>query len=80
MSAEIIRQIAKSNDAFAHSHEPSPTFAEFPNEKAVMVISCMDPRANPTDFWKLEGPGVLRNAGGRVTEGTLVARYICGEE
>jgi carbonic anhydrase len=33
----------------------------------------MDPRCNPNEFWKFseEGPAVIRNAGGRVTEDTL---------
>ena len=41
-----------------------------------MIVSCMDPRANPNEFWNfseesLAKPGVIRNAGGRVTEDTL---------
>ncbi len=39
-----------------------------------MVVSCMDPRADPSDFWNfsgIAGPAVIRNAGGRVTEDTL---------
>lgn len=71
MSADIIRQIAQSNDAFAQSYTPAPSFAQFPNIKAAMIVSCMDPRANPTDFWSLNGQAVLRNAGGRVTEDVL---------
>jgi hypothetical protein len=33
----------------------------------------MDPRCNPTDFWNLgeDGPPVVRNAGGGVTEDAL---------
>lgn len=34
----------------------------------------MDPRANPSEFWNLsekDGVGILRNAGGRVTEDVL---------
>ncbi|KAK5165941.1 uncharacterized protein LTR77_008865 [Saxophila tyrrhenica] len=51
-------------------------FSAFPNVKATMVISCMDPRANPNEFWAFSEtspvqPAVLRNAGGRVTEDTL---------
>ena len=38
-----------------------------------MVVSCMDPRANPNEFFNFseDGPAVLRCAGGRVTEDTL---------
>lgn len=41
--------------------------------KAALIVSCMDPRANPTVFWNLgeDGPPVVRVAGGRVTEDTL---------
>ena len=38
-----------------------------------MVITCMDPRCNPNEFWNFseEGPVPIRNAGGRVTEDAL---------
>lgn len=60
----------------ARNHQPMIRFSDFPNEKALMVISCMDPRANPNEFWNFgygspSMPGVLRNAGGRVTEDVL---------
>ena len=62
--------------AFSHSHPPSFRFADFPNIKANMIISCMDPRANPSEFWNFNEstppmPGVLRNGGGRATEDML---------
>lgn len=42
----------------------------------MMILSCMDPRSNPNEIFNFnEGsevlPGVLRNAGGRVTEDVL---------
>ncbi|KAK0947276.1 hypothetical protein LTR29_001231 [Friedmanniomyces endolithicus] len=47
-------------------------FSEFPNSKAIMILTCMDPRSNPYEFWKLPfGPGILKNAGGRATEDAL---------
>lgn len=41
-----------------------------------MIVSCMDPRANPAEFWDFSEaspalPAILRNAGGRVTEDVL---------
>lgn len=69
---------------FAHSHKPSIKFTEFPNTKAMMVLSCMDPRANPNEIFDFQEespikPGVLRNAGGRVTEDVLRSvRAIAG--
>lgn len=41
--------------------------------KAALIVSCMDPRSDPTHFWNLgeDGPPVVRNGGGRVTEDTL---------
>ena len=62
--------------AVAQNHQPMIRFQDFPNVKATMVISCMDPRANPNEFWNFgygspQMPGVLRNAGGRVTEDVL---------
>ncbi|KAK4540975.1 hypothetical protein LTR36_008483, partial [Oleoguttula mirabilis] len=45
-------------------------FSEFPNEKAIMIISCVDPRADPKEFWDFgkQRPGVIRNAGGRARD------------
>ena len=38
-----------------------------------MVVSCMDPRTNPSEFFDFgeDGPAVIRNAGARVTEDVL---------
>ena len=40
---------------------------------AGIVVSCMDPRANPNEFFNFgeAGPAVIRNAGGRVTDDVL---------
>ncbi|KAK1071781.1 hypothetical protein LTR12_008584 [Friedmanniomyces endolithicus] len=47
-------------------------FSEFPNSKATMILTCMDPRSNPYEFWNLPfGPAITRNAGGRATEDAL---------
>ena len=58
---------------FAANHKPSISFSQFPNQKAAMVVTCMDPRCNPNEFWNFseEGPPVIRNGGGRVTEDAL---------
>ncbi|KAK1808700.1 hypothetical protein LTR12_016927, partial [Friedmanniomyces endolithicus] len=58
------------------SYEAQPPhnirFSEFPNSKAIMILTCMDPRSNPYEFWKLPfGPGIIRNAGGRATGDAL---------
>ncbi|GAB4329174.1 MAG: carbonic anhydrase [Candidatus Zixiibacteriota bacterium] len=40
---------------------------------SLIVLTCVDPRVDPTHFWRLE-PGeakMLRNAGGRVTEAVI---------
>jgi carbonic anhydrase len=77
--AQIFRDhVASRNDAFSHTHKPSIKFTDFPNTKAMMILSCMDPRANPTEIFDFhEGspivPGVLRNGGGRVTEDVLMS-------
>lgn len=82
MSADIVRQIARSNEAFSKVHKPSISFKDFPNIKAVLIISCMDPRADPHDFWGLDeaaGIPIVRNAGGRADEGALrSARVLSG--
>lgn len=77
MSAQEFRtQIASRNATFASTHPPSIPFASFPNMKATMILSCMDPRASPAEFWSFSEagpvlPAIIRNAGGRVTEDTL---------
>jgi hypothetical protein len=40
-AVEGIREISKRNEAYAASHPPSIKFTEFPNMKAMMVVSCM---------------------------------------
>lgn len=40
---------------------------------SLIVLTCLDPRVDPTHFWRLQ-PGdakVMRNAGGRVTEAVI---------
>ncbi|OQO03144.1 hypothetical protein B0A48_11399 [Cryoendolithus antarcticus] len=74
MSAESVRKMDKANDAYASAHSPSPSFKDFPDQKAVLVLTCLDPRCEPHHFWDLPadmGPGIMRNAGGRVTEDVL---------
>ena len=57
------------------NHAPSFKFVDFPKRNVNLVISCMDPRANPNEFWGISESnpsiGVMRNAGGRVTEDVL---------
>ncbi|CAJ2511114.1 Uu.00g067390.m01.CDS01 [Anthostomella pinea] len=69
MSAEIVRKLAKGNEAHVHNHKGNWKFSESLDQKAVMILSCMDPRADPASFWDLEqGPGIIRNAGGRAKD------------
>ncbi|KAK5714039.1 hypothetical protein LTR15_010946 [Elasticomyces elasticus] len=72
MSAAIVREMAKYNETYT-AHPPATTrFRDFPNEKAILILTCMDPRSNAYEFWNIGfGPGVLRNAGGRATEDAL---------
>lgn len=54
----------------AKNHKPSISFKDMPNQKAVIVISCMDPRCNPNEFFNFgeNGPPVIRNGGGRAKD------------
>ena len=52
-------------------------FDQFPDQKAALILTCMDPRSNPYDFWGIPfGAGVLRNAGGRVTDDALRSMQV----
>jgi carbonic anhydrase len=48
--------------------------------KAIMVISCMDRRSDPAQFWKLGegGPAVIRVAGGRAKDALRSIRTLAG--
>ncbi|KAK5122206.1 hypothetical protein LTR85_004116 [Meristemomyces frigidus] len=78
MSADLVRQIAMGNIDYAKNHDPSTSFKDSPDMKAVMVISCMDPRASPNAFWNFgeQGPAVIRNAGGRASDALRSIRTL----
>jgi carbonic anhydrase len=43
-----------------------------PDQKALVILTCMDPRTEVRDFWKTPfGPAIFRNAGGRATADVL---------
>ncbi|KAK3108038.1 hypothetical protein LTR53_017796 [Teratosphaeriaceae sp. CCFEE 6253] len=70
MSGDQVRELAKGNENYSASHPIK--FSDFPVEKAIMIVTCMDPRSNAHEFWQLPfGPGILRNAGGRATPDVL---------
>jgi carbonic anhydrase len=47
-------------------------FKEMPDQKALVILTCMDPRSEVRDFWKTPfGPAIFRNAGGRATPDVL---------
>ncbi|TKA66838.1 hypothetical protein B0A55_08818 [Friedmanniomyces simplex] len=72
MSAADIRALAKNNESYEAQHPNNIRFDQFPNAKAMIILTCMDPRSNPYEFWKVEfGPAIIRNAGGRATEDAL---------
>ena len=68
--------LSRNKDYSAHHHDPPPTIADMRVSKVapprVVVVNCLDPRANPERFLQL-GPGsreaaILRNLGGRAVE------------
>ena len=65
----------RSFSEYIKNHKPSYKFEQFPNVDGNLVLACMDPRSNPNEFWGFDEStvkaGVLRNAGGRVTEDVL---------
>lgn len=56
------------------------TFAEFPNVKATMIISCMDGRSDPADYWQLRKVTqpvlAVRTAGGRASDALRSIRVL----
>ena len=47
--------------------------------KAMMILSCMDPRADPRDFWNTGAIPIVRNVGGIATEDALRSiRFLAG--
>ncbi|KAK4556919.1 hypothetical protein LTR86_005900 [Recurvomyces mirabilis] len=77
MSAAMLRELAKGNDAHVKSFPGSIKFSEFPKQDAVLILTCMDPRSNIIDTWNLPfGPAILRNAGGRATPDALRSMQV----
>lgn len=65
------------NATFAKTHQPAPSFAKIlanlPIQPRIVIISCLDARADPHQFLGLQ-PGdalVIGNAGGRVNPDVL---------
>lgn len=67
---------------YLKNHSPSYGFVDFPKRDANVVISCMDPRCNPNEFWGISENNpkmaVLRNAGGRVGDDVLRSLRVLG--
>ena len=67
---------------YLKNHAPSYGFKDFPKRDANVVISCMDPRCDPNEFWGLSESNpkaaVLRNAGGRVYDDVLRSIRVIG--
>jgi carbonic anhydrase len=54
-------------------------FSEIENMKATVILTCMDPRADPKDFWKYGDAACIRNVGGCATEDALKSiRFLAG--
>ncbi|KAJ4346546.1 uncharacterized protein N0V89_010477 [Didymosphaeria variabile] len=63
-----IRDLAQKNAGATSDFKPKLTLQNLMAREAVVVISCVDPRADPKDFWGIQPgmpPGIVRNAGGR---------------
>ncbi|KAK7183399.1 hypothetical protein DPSP01_000472 [Paraphaeosphaeria sporulosa] len=66
-----IQDLAEKNAGASPGFKPKLTLQDLMSRNAMAVISCMDPRADPKDFWGIEAgmpPGVIRNAGGRAAD------------
>ncbi|KAL1597209.1 hypothetical protein SLS60_008791 [Paraconiothyrium brasiliense] len=66
-----IHELAQKNAGATASFQPKLTLRDLMARNAVIIISCVDPRADPKDFWGIEPgmpPGIVRNAGGRAVD------------
>ncbi|KAK0707323.1 carbonic anhydrase [Lasiosphaeris hirsuta] len=67
-----VTQLLERNKATSASHDPIPTFGELKAARAplpkTLVVTCLDPRCIPEEFFKLKVGEVLvhRNAGGNI--------------
>ena len=66
----------------AANHTAPIKFADLPSMKATVIVTCMDPRADPKDFWDPKESGnvaIIRNVGGTATEDVLRSiRFLAG--
>ncbi|EMD00447.1 hypothetical protein BAUCODRAFT_20547 [Baudoinia panamericana UAMH 10762] len=69
MSADLVRQLAKGNEQYKKNFKGTFSFKEFPEQKGIIILSCLDPRADPKDLWNLTANvAIIRNAGGRAKD------------
>ncbi|KAJ4303574.1 hypothetical protein N0V90_002473 [Kalmusia sp. IMI 367209] len=71
MSFRTIQELAQSNSQINPDFKPRLTLNDLMSRKAAVIISCVDPRADPKDFWGITPgapPGIVRNAGGRAVD------------
>ncbi|KAL5400555.1 hypothetical protein PMIN06_012366 [Paraphaeosphaeria minitans] len=66
-----IQDLAEKNAGATSAFKPKLTLQGLMSRNAMAIISCMDPRADPKDFWGIEAgmpPAMIRNAGGRAAD------------
>lgn len=75
---EFLNTLAQRNEDFAAT-EFASGLKMLPTKKTV-IISCVDPRADPATLFKLQDgeAAVIRNVGGRVTKATLESMKLVG--